>query len=60
MYEVLVNRLFRLAQEKSVVGTDRADMTVAVDWDVKQQTKSLYAEPELKVASFQTHFLTKR
>ena len=38
-YEVLVNRLVKLAQEKSVVrGTDRPDMTIAVDWDVKNQT----------------------
>ena len=40
MHEVLVNPLFKLAQEKSVVMlTDHHDMTIAVAWDVKQQTK---------------------
>ena len=40
MHEVLVNRLVKLAQEKSVVRwTDRPDMTIAVDWDIKQQNK---------------------
>ena len=38
--EVLVNCLFKLAQEKSVVRwTDCPAMTIAVDWDVKQQNK---------------------
>ena len=32
--------LIKLAQEKYVVSiTDRPDMTLAVDWDVKHQTK---------------------
>ena len=36
VHEVLVNCLVKLAQEKSVVRwTDRPDMTIAVDWDVK-------------------------
>ena len=40
MHEVLVNCLVKLAQEKSVVRlTDRPNMTIAVDWDVKHQTK---------------------
>ena len=40
VYEVLVNRLVKLAQLKSVVRwTDRPDMAIAVDWDVKHQTK---------------------
>ena len=40
VHEVLVNRLVKLAQEKSVVWcTDRPNMTIAVDWDVKHQTK---------------------
>ena len=40
VHKVLVNRLVKLAQEKSVVRlTDRPDMTIAVDWDVKHQTK---------------------
>ena len=38
--EVLVNRLVKLAQEKSVLRwTDRPNMTIAVDWDIKSQTK---------------------
>ena len=40
MREVLVNHLFKLAQEKSVVRlTEHPRMTIAVAWDVKQQTK---------------------
>ena len=40
MNKVLVNCLFKLDQEKSVIRlTDRPDMTIAVDWDIKQQTK---------------------
>ena len=35
-----VNRFVKLAQEKGVVRlTDRLDMTIAVDWDVKPQTE---------------------
>ena len=35
----LVNRFFKLDQEKGVVvWTDRPDMTIAVVWDVKNQT----------------------
>ena len=38
---VLVNCLVKLAQEKSVVRwTDHPNMTIAVDWDVKHQTKT--------------------
>ena len=38
VHKVLVNRLVKLAQEKSVVRwTDRPDMTIAVDWDIKHQ-----------------------
>ena len=36
MHEVLVNCLVKLAQDKGVV---YLDMTIAVDWDVKPQTK---------------------
>ena len=37
MNEVLVNHLFKLVQVKSVVKcTDRPNMTIAVNWDVKQ------------------------
>ena len=40
VHKVLVNCLAKLAQEKSVVRwTGRLDMTIAVDWDVKNQTK---------------------
>ena len=36
VYKELVNCLVKLAQEKSVVRwTDHPDMTIAVDWDVK-------------------------
>ena len=38
MHKVLVNRLDKLPEEKSVVRwTDCPDLTIAVDWDVKQQ-----------------------
>ena len=40
VHEVLVYFLVKLAQEKNVVkGTDHPDMTIAVDRDVKKQTK---------------------
>ena len=40
MHKVLVNRLVKLAQEKSVVRqTKPPNMTIAVDWEVKHQTK---------------------
>ena len=40
VHKVLVKRFVNLAQEKSVVRlTDCPDMTIAVDWDVKNQTK---------------------
>ena len=40
VHKVLVNRLVKLAQEKGVVWwTDCPNMTIAVDWDVKHQTK---------------------
>ena len=40
MHEVLVKRLVKLSQEKSVVrSTDRLNITIAVDWEVKPQTK---------------------
>ena len=40
MHKVLINRLVKLAQGKSVVrGTDHPDMIIAVDWDIKHQTK---------------------
>ena len=44
MREVLVNRLVKLAQGKSVVRwTDYSDMTIAADWGVKtNQTKNTH------------------
>ena len=40
VHEVLVNCLVKLAQEKSVVRlTDLPDMVIAVDLDIKQQTR---------------------
>ena len=39
MHEVLVNHLVKLAQENEVRLNDRLDMTIAVDRDVKSQTK---------------------
>ena len=40
VHKVLINRFVKLAQEKSVVRwTDRPNMTIAVDWDIKHQTK---------------------
>ena len=39
MHEVLVNHLVKLAQENVVRLNDRLDMTIAVDRDVKSQTK---------------------
>ena len=40
VHEVLVNCLVKLAQVKSVVRwTDHPNMTIAVDWDIKNQTK---------------------
>ena len=42
VHKGLVNHLVKLAEEKSVARwTDRRDMTIAVDWDVKQQTKTI-------------------
>ena len=43
--EVLVNCLFKLAQEKVWLDDDSSVMTIAVDWDVKQQnlqTKEIF------------------
>ena len=40
VHEVLVNRSVKLAKEKCVVRwTDRPGMTIAVDWDLKYQTR---------------------
>ena len=43
-HKVLANRFVKPAQGKSVVRwTDRPDMTIAVDWDIKHQTKNIHA-----------------
>ena len=43
MHKILVNGLVKPAQEKSVIRwTDHPDMIIAIDWDVKHQTKSKY------------------
>ena len=40
LHEVLVKRIVKLAQEKRVVSrSDHLDITIAVEWDVKTQTK---------------------
>ena len=40
VHEALVNCLVKFAQEKSVVrSSDCPDMTIAIDWDVKNQPK---------------------
>ena len=40
VHKVLVNRLVKLAKDKSVDRlTDRPNMIIAFDWDVKHQTK---------------------
>ena len=42
MHEVLDKGLVKLAKEKHVVRrTDRLDMTIAVEWDTKPQTKQM-------------------
>ena len=42
VHEELVQRLFKLSHQKSVVRwTDRPDMTIAVYWDIKQQTNQI-------------------
>ena len=47
VHEVLVNTLVKLAQEKSVASwTDSPGMTIAVDWDIKNQTKQQTAFSE--------------
>ena len=43
MHKVLVNRLVKLAKEKSVIRlTDHLAVTIAVDWHVKHQNKQGY------------------
>ena len=45
MHTVLVNGLVKVDQEKSVVRW--TDMTIAVDWDVKHQTKQTHFQRAL-------------
>ena len=52
VHEVLVNCLVKVTQEKSVVRwTDHPVMTIAVDWDVKSQTKQNQKKHYLKTSS---------
>ena len=54
VHEVMVNRLVKLAQEKSVVTwTDCLGMAIAVDWDVKPQSIQ-NIRTRLGVSSIQT------
>ena len=39
VHELLVKRLFKLVQEKVWIGELTIPMTIAIDWDVKQQNK---------------------
>ena len=39
VHKLLVNCLFKLAQEKVYLGELTTPMTIAGDWDVKQQNK---------------------
>ena len=52
VHEVLLNYIVKLAQEKSGVRwSDRPDMTIAVDWDVKNQTKHKTSYAAIKLAT---------
>ena len=49
LHKVLVNHFVKPAQEKSVVRwSDCPDMTIAVDWDIKQQNQSRITLCELQ------------
>ena len=39
VHEVLVNCLVKPAQEKVWLDSDRPDIPIAVNWDIKNQTK---------------------
>ena len=40
MHRVLVNSfVFSLPRKSAVRSTDRLDLTIAIDWDIKSQTK---------------------
>ena len=41
VHKVLFSRLVKLAQESVVRWTDRLNMTIAIDWDIKPQTKQI-------------------
>ena len=62
VHEVLVNCLVKLAQEKKVwlgeltVPTDCPNMTIAVDWDVKHQTKEKQQKNTQKFFSLRMRF----
>ena len=56
VHEVLVNRLVKLAPGKIVVRlTNPPNMTIAVDWDFKHQTKQTKSHPE-PLVKFQNNF----
>ena len=57
VHEVLVNHLVKIAQEKRVVRwTDRLNMTITVDWDVKNKIKQTkqWTILNLTVSNYQT------
>ena len=57
VHEVLVNRLVKPAQEKSVMRwTDHPDMTIAVDWDVKHQTKQTKTKRPIRPIGSRDYF----
>ena len=62
MHKVLVNRLFKLAQEKSVARlTDLPNIAIAVDWDLRQQTKpKLGLSEDLNIVPLQCFSRCKR
>ena len=48
MNESLVKRLFKLVQEKVWIGELTIPMTIAADWDVKQQNKQTLVDDDWK------------
>ena len=60
MHEELANHLAKLAQEEvwlSVLTVDCPVMTIAVDWDVKNQTKQTIFITKLQLHSLNHVFL---
>ena len=53
MHELLVSNLFKLAQEKSWLGELTVhSMTIAVDWDIKQQNKQTWFNELINFLSY--------